>query len=273
MKPILVVGTGIAGSIVARLLHKRGHDIITIDDADPMSASAASSNLFIAGWLNKFPKDVRQRGLEVINELFAEHIERPFSGGIASAVAVRHIPQRHLLVRPDLQERCDFRDKDSCGNERAYSHIIWCCGYRAFDFLPHIIKSQAQIVVGHACFFRGQLGPRQSRLAIISPYKHEKLYQFDEDIIYYADSVTLRLDSYEKRKDEIKQRTLTRARKHVGYDAELLEWRTGYRPVLTPHPYGLLHRVNERNFVLTGGGKNGIVAYAYQASMLLEQLS
>jgi glycine/D-amino acid oxidase-like deaminating enzyme len=273
-----VVGAGLAGSITATVLRSNGFDVRVIDDGDRRSASQASSNLFVASWLKKFSSGEAANGIKILEELYGPHIDQPFSGGIAAAGKVRHIAQRHILVKPDVQgavlqvtpDGVDVAVNHMVETQTFHGPTVLCVGYRSAE-LCGTQGPAVWVKVGHCYLFRGELQEGKSRLAIVSPYTHEKLYQFAPGLIYYADSVAVKLDVYRKRQQELAERTRARARKHVG-DLEIVEHRIGYRPFVDGHDFGYAELVRPRVWAVNGGGKNGMVAYANAASKVLTQL-
>ena len=270
--PINVVGSGLAGSIAARVLRSRGHEVRVIDGFDKHSASRASSNLFIDHWLKKFKDKGATKGVQVLNELYGDWIEQPFANGLSYAMKVKHIPQRHILERTDIMDTVESVREDGVWCSY-YGHqpgrTIVCTGWRGRELLP--LTPEIHIKVGHAFLFEGQLREEQPRLAIVSPYKHEKLYQYDENRIYYADSVAVKPEQYEKRKEELRERTWKRSQVLIG-KRPILEFRVGYRPIMPEYDFGQMTRHGKNIWSINGGGKNGMVAYAAMADDLEKEI-
>jgi glycine/D-amino acid oxidase-like deaminating enzyme len=281
---INVVGAGIAGSLVARVLRARGHTVRVIDDCDVNSASRASSNLYIGSWLKKFGSPAASNGIRVVEELFAGKIDQPFSRGIADAARVRHIAQRHLLVDPDVVgtatsvHQVDDPFPPNYGGGVKVSVLggrffpgrtVICTGYRGAELVPGL---KVDVKVGHGIHFRGRLPEGKSSLTLASPYTHAKLYQLDEDTIYFADSVAVTRGTYDKRRKELMDRTMARAVKLIGFEPEVKSILVGYRPFVSGHDFGYLAQVKPGVWVLNGGGKNGIVAYADAADRLAKEI-
>lgn len=270
---INVVGAGLAGSLVARVLRARGRDVRVIDDVDVRSASRASSNLYIASWLKKFSSSAASNGIRVVEELFAGKIDQPFSRGIADAMKVRHIAQQHILVEPDVVSTVLRTDclPGVMTTDRFYEGpTVLCCGYRGAELVPGL---EIDVKVGHCFHFKGRLPEGRSSLTLASPYVHAKLYQLDEDTIYFADSVAVTRSAYEKRSRELMDRTLARAVSLMGYEPEVKSILVGYRPFIAGHDFGYLAQVRPGVWVLNGGGKNGIVAYADAADRLAKEIA
>lgn len=261
---ISVIGAGIAGSIVTRLLRKRGHQVRVFDDGDVLAGSRASSNLYVASWLKKFGSSSAALGIEVLESLFPQElIDQPFSRGIADAAKVRHIAQRHLLVEPDEVGTVKgiVVDKDP---------IVLCTGYRTELWPANVPKPE--VLVGHCLHIHGELEPGQSSLTMPLPYKHHKLYQMAPGVIYFANSTALKLSSFEKRKDELKAKLIEQAEAALGRKITVCSYLVGYRPCIPGHEFGELRTLAPGAWSVNGGGKNGMVAYAALAHRLAEEI-
>ncbi len=278
MNKFVVVGSGLAGSITARVLQRAGHSVVIIDDRDPHSASEASSNLYIASWLKRFQSQGARRGIDVLESLGLP-TDRVFDRGIADAMSVNHIAQRDILCTPNalgtvnhVQHNGVAWTEQSTGSEMFEPGIpVLCCGHRGADLAPSL-RGRIDVKVGHAFFLRGELAEGESSLQIVSPYTHGKLYQFAPGVVYYADSVALKLGSFQKRQSELKDRTIARMEKALGRFMPILDYKVGYRPLVKGFDFGVCERTEEGAFVINGGGKNGMVAYANAAARLLEQV-
>lgn len=276
---INVVGSGLAGSLVTRLLRRAGAQVRVIDDRDKFSASEASSNLFIDHWLKKFNSEKAQNGVRVLREFFSGDIDQPFAQGLGYAMKVNHIPQRSVLVKPDILGNALSVDRDGVVYldeelKKVYflpGKTVVCAGYRTPALIPDV---KMDIKVGHAFFFEGNLPEGKSRVALISPFKHEKLYQFNKDVIYYADSVAVKLSTYKKRGEELKQRTYDRVcTNHFSGLPTVLDFKVGYRPITPGYDFGRLDNPVRNVWSITGGGKNGLVAYADLADKLVRKIA
>lgn len=273
MERINVIGAGLAGSIVTHVLRDRGYECRVFDDEDKFSASEASSNLFIRHWLKRFMDRGAGNGVDIIERLFDEVIDEPFAKGLGYAMKVRHIGQRYIIVKPDIVGTVDeitpFHVKiRGCSTEFEGPTVV-CAGWRAKELVEN---PGVTVKVGQCSFFRGNLDQGEAQISMISPYRHQKLYQFAPGVIYYSDSVALQLDQYTKRRDEVVKTSIERARRLVG-DRPMIEMRVGYRPITKGHDFGRLIRHNERLWSVNGGGKNGIAAYAYLADRLAVVIS
>jgi hypothetical protein len=240
-----------------------------------MSASLASSNLFISSWLKKFASPAVSNGIRVVEELFEGKIDQPFERGIADAMKVRHIAQKYLLQKPDIRlpvSRLHHNGQVGVVVEESLlpGPTVLCTGYRAASLVPSL---KIDVKVGHCYLFRGRLPAGASTLNLASPYTHQKLYQYDEDLIYFADSVAVSLETYQRRAEELKERTLNRAQRLLPEgEHPIVIHRVGYRPFIKGFDFGFLKQVMRDVWVVNSGGKNGIIAYAHLADQLAREL-
>jgi len=276
-----VVGSGIAGSLVARMLRKYGHDVTVFDREDDYSASQASSNLVLRNWLTKFNPRAVKAGLEVLDDLGLKY-ERPFSFGIASAANVVRYPNEQILVEykygvvTELSgDGLYYWDRDG---SRCFSggRTILCCGHLAAELLPSL-EEKLSVKVGHCVFYHGKLPGGKGTLKVHSPYKHAKLFQYAPNLIYFADSLAVSgktfLDKSDHYRALLKQRG-EEALEDAGVTEKLEIARIliGIRPFIEGHPFGLVYKRTNNIWAVNGGGKSGIVAYAYQAARLMGAL-
>jgi glycine/D-amino acid oxidase-like deaminating enzyme len=266
-----IIGGGLAGSITAKYLVSKGHTVRVFDTRDEHSASLASSNLFIRSWLKNLThrKNV-EIGLGILEDLYADAIEYPFAKGIGNAMQVGHIPQRDILWEDVIEDPVNIRNiKPGAvwtmqGKKYEADYNVWCIGWAANKLDPTL---DMDIKVGHCVFLDGEIPEGESTIRIVSPYRHEKYYQYDDGTVYYADSVALKHSSYEKRKEEVLEQTRERAQKISGGMTEK-QIRVGYRPITKWANFGVCYEYTGGNWIITGGGKNGMVAYAVAAEKL-----
>lgn len=269
---INVVGNGLAGSIVTRFLRDAGYSVRVIADDGPNAASFASSNLYIEHWVKKFAGS--RAGLEQVAEKWGEVSDEPFQRGLGYAAKVKHIGWEKILCEADVPGLVTSVDWGS-GTVRMENGDVFegeacvlCLGWRNAELTPrgHL---QPEVKAGHCLLFEGRLPEGEGTISMLAPYRHQKWYQLDEKTIYYADSTALKRERYEREKEELIALSKERAEKLNKGRFPLREVRTGYRPVMKGHDFGIIYKVAKRCWVVNGGGKNGIVAYAACADRLL----
>jgi len=275
MKTINIVGAGLAGGLMACVAKERGHQVRVFDDKDKFSATRASSNLFIRHWLKRFMTKGASEGCDILERLFGGTIDEPFSKALGYAAKVRHIGQRYVcpetMVSVAGKVDCvmdDYLTIEGCSTQFEGPTVV-CTGYRAQELVGDQVL--VDVKVGQCTFWQGNLDQDASQISMISPHRHQKLYQWAPGVIYYSDSVALKLAAYTKRRDEVVATSLARARKLVG-DRTLLEMRVGYRPITPGHDFGRHDRIGEGVWSINGGGKNGLACYAVMAEKVAQEI-
>lgn len=275
---INIVGNGLAGSITARFLEDAGYEVRIIADDDPFAASTASSNLYIEHWVKKFTGS--SEGLKLIQEKWGDRSNNPFATGLGYAAKVKHVNWEDILRAPDIEAQVTSVQYD---NGRLWAKFegkpnkiylggeatILCLGYRNAELVPH---HEVDVKAGHCLLFDGVLPEGEASISMVSPYRHQKWYQLNEDTIYYADSTALKLSRYTREREELIEVSKQRAEKLNRGRFKLIDVRTGYRPIMPGHDFGALIPLGDRTWMMNGGGKNGMVAYAACAQKLVKEL-
>lgn len=269
---INIIGAGIAGSIMAKMLLVEGFQIRIFDDHDDKAGSRASSNIYIAHWINKFTEKGKL-GLEQTEFLFGHIADNPFSDGLSYAANVKHVSNQELLEPPTFDKEVLEVKEEGVVDSNFDLHkgpTVICTGYRGAQLAPEF---KVDILVGHAFYLRGVLPKELARLTLASPYVHQKCYQLRPNVIYFADSVALKPEAFEARKKEVYDRSIERMKKAGIGDFPISSYRIGYRPIMKDHTFCCAERIpGKKAWFLNGGGRHGLVAYAYGAKKILEEI-
>lgn len=95
----IIVGAGIFGSVLARVLRDAGEECVVVDDGDPLSASKCSGCLLKPSWLpnamrHSIPKLDKLYGVESI-KLRTQVMNKTFD--------LNHVPPSRVLIEPDVR--------------------------------------------------------------------------------------------------------------------------------------------------------------------------
>jgi hypothetical protein len=252
MGTVAVIGAGLAGQIVARTLASHGRQPIVYDPGCTYSGTAASSNLFANSWVKKWAKDGRA-GIEHLHNLFPNTVGMPFMG-----VDVRRVSMEPIGVVPRrVEDVVDAGNAVVLDDNSFHDYAVLCVGWRS-----SLVDS---VKVGHALRFVGEC--HKPIIETYAPFKQVKIFQESEGVVYFGDSTAVNRENYNKRQDELLERSMKLAAKY-GLTGEP-EITVGYRPVVNAHPYGVMKK-DGRVFHINGGGKNGLVAYAARALEMIQ---
>lgn len=258
-EPLVIVGGGLAGSMVAHYAQLHGWEPIVIDNGNNWAASRASSNLTMPSWLNSLG-EVGQEGFKALQEDWPIR-EILFNSG---KIAAYHLAMDDVLWRMSINKtivKVSNGSVQTSEGEQIEGTIVVAAGIWCSELLNIELKA----LTGHTLLFRGQWP--DPILELWAPYRHLKVFQWLEDIIMFGDSTAILHKNYDADKYEIA--SLARARR-LGLMGSHHTLR-GIRPVAPKQPV-LCEKLASHLWVLTGGGKMGMTVYAAAAKRLVEEL-
>ena len=106
------------------------------------------------------------------------------------------------------------------------------------------------------------------------PHKHFKVFQFDNNSIWFGDSVAIKHENYMKKQEAYINKSLERAQEYFGL-TNPKDIVFGMRPYVgksANNPQmGHLDRLSTRVWVMTGGWKMGLMIYPYLAEKFMQE--
>lgn len=267
MPTINIVGAGLAGSISARLLERKGFKIRLFDNLETYGASRNSENLFSMGWKNKLGEEMTRGGISILKREYNMQ-------SMAFKTKVRfdnvfHIHPRDILMPPEIKEKVIAVSElgVKTQNMEFDGPVILAAG----AWCNELLKGAPMVdsLTGHALLFKGTWeGP--PIMEIHAPYRHLKIFQWAPNKIWFGDSTCILDKNYKAKQPIYLERTLSLAKKYGFSDSP--EFVFGKRPWVKGQR-GHLSKVSENVWLLTGGWKCGLVIYAYLANKLAEEIS
>lgn len=265
---ILIVGSGLFGSVARDLLTARGIPCKVIDDGRPMSGSYPAGCLTKPSWLDALGK-AREPALGLLDQLYGIQ-KLPLRLGPARLDSIMHVPPAAILRAPDVRARvtgilpeAGVVHLDS-GETLVGHSILVAAGVWCRELLPlHFGSARLEGLQGVSLRFRETLP--EARLKLWAPFKQSVAFNIEPGVAWFGDGTSLRPESWTPEHDE-------RAQTHaadLGLDpSNLIEVRHGLRPYVRGHT-GWFQRAGRRCWVSTGGAKNGVVLAAAQALQFL----
>lgn len=262
MYDLVIVGAGLAGSMVAKYATDKGYDCVVLDDGNDLAASRASSNLSMFSWIKKLG-DVGEQGVSNLQKDWPIQTIQ-FNGGKSPAL---HLPSEDVLwknvVFAKVSQIHDGWVKTT-EEKSYYGTVVVAAGVWSQKLLE---VEGLQAVAGHTLFFEGQWS--EPILKLWAPYKHLKIFQYNSDLVLFGDSTAVLQQNY---LEDHKLASLMRA-KELGLAPpyKLRGVYSGLRPVMKDKNV-VCERRGEKLWLLTGGGKMGMTMYAATAKQLVERL-
>lgn len=264
-----IIGAGLAGSMVAKELGKNGMPFRVFDCNEKYAASKFSENLFSPTWLKGVP--YIDSSVSYLKKNYPIETRELTTG--TSLQNVYHIPVDKILVTNTINKKVTkiVNGGCYCGSEYYVGINIICAGY----FTKELIQvKNLDSLTGHGLIFE----PTETNLMVkqtmrhYRPYTHEKVLLLSDGRIWYGDSTTILHKNYIKQKEKYINETLLRAKK-IGLSGKCLI-KYGARPFINDKTKknGYYKKINDSNYVVTGGWKDGLVIYPYLVSKLLKDL-
>src|SRR5688572_4687499 len=199
-----IIGAGLAGSILKRVLDQNKIENRIYDCEKPWRASIISENLFSLSWSKTLGEKVLHNGiktLESIVDINSIHFKTK-----AGYNDVLHVHPNNILV-PYAKEHVDIHCFGS-------GVTVDCRGFWAKG-----IRGDMVGLTGQGLFIKGKLD-QEPIMNFVSPYVHQKLFQWDKKRIWYGDSTCIPYDKYVKDKSLYIGRCAARAQAlmHVAMD-------------------------------------------------------
>jgi hypothetical protein len=255
--------------MVAKEFDNRNIPYQIFDSNEQFASSRISENLFSPTWLKGI--SYLEASMNWLTENYS--IQNKQFKTNKSIQNVYHIPIDKILVsnyhKKKVTKICD--NGLYCDNEFYAGINIICAGF----FAKKLIRIDAlNSLTGHGLLFE----PNENNTNLnevmrhYRPFTHEKIIKWYDGRIWYGDSTTILHATYIKNQRKYIDETLKRA-KAIGLKGKYNIY-FGARPFMNNESkkYGLYKKINDNNYVLTGGWKDGLVIYPYLVSKLIKDL-
>lgn len=252
---VRIIGAGLAGSILKRLLDQNKIRSEIYDAMMPWRASIISENLFSMTWSKTLGPAVLNNGIKTLERLV--DIKSINFKTLAGYNSTLYVPVDDILVQ--------FKNKGVLPEDFKGSDVVVDCrGYWAQ------IHDQNKMIglTGQGLFIDGKI-PIEPTMNFVAPYTHQKAFQVDKKRHWYGDSTCVDLNKYVPRQSEYEGRCEDRARKLLGSLGRYYIVH-GIRPFVKGYK-GYL-KFDGNRIVNTGGWKCGLVIYSDHAQRILKYI-
>lgn len=267
-REVIIVGSGLFGSIAAALARQRGHSVTVVSNNEPMAASKASGCVLAPSWLSSLDKQQIATGMETLRALYTVHdVEFQSSLGVVFK-AQRVDPDKILLPADITDEVVEVRNgyvalrgrKDPLRGQVLVAAGVW--GGSLVQMPP------IQGRYGASVRFRAHLP--HPKIHVYMPYRQAIAYQLNKNEVWVGDGTALIRKTWEAERSERIQKTVDRGVALIG---SLVKGKVteGIRPFVEGHKNGYFDRPYPRTWVSNGGGKTGTVLAAYQAARFVKE--
>lgn len=275
MKKVIIIGSGLFGSIAAALARSRGHDVTVISDRRAFAASPASGCVLAPSWLGSLSKDQVATGMAVLQQLYPVH-DLVLHGPLGTSFKAKRVDPDLVLRPPDIADTVlsvDARGVVSASGPSLKGDVVLIAtGAWAGDLAP---TPPIRKLYGASVRFKAHL-PHPT-IRVYAPYRQSVAYQLNKREVWFGDGTALIERTWEKESKDRVARTVARGEDQIGGDVGVAkpvfkrQVFIGARPYVEGHKAGYFRKVSPRVWVSTGGAKNGTVLAAVQAAQFIEE--
>lgn len=275
---VVVVGSGLFGSIAATLARAEGHRVSVVSDERPFSASKASGCVLAPTWLNSMDKYTVAEAMEVLNSLYTVIPVEFFSNVFAKTFKASRIDPKQILVKPDVRGTVTavgdgfVNVQDISGADRKLrGKVLLATGVWTPDLAPGMPKMKG--LWGAAARISAQL--EEPRIHVYAPYRQAVAFNIDKKTVWMGDGTALIEKTWFSEVEERLKATANRAAELFGLpteDSGQYRMTIGVRPYVEGHKAGYFDQAGKNVWISTGGAKNGTALAAWQALRFVRQL-
>lgn len=264
-----IVGAGLAGSILKRVLDQNKIKNRIFDMEKPWRASIISENIFSLSWMGTLGNTVFKNGLKTLESV--TNIGNIKFKTKAGHNTVLHVHPDNILVKDYLKGFCLTSTNCVEMDGKKYPGLVVDCrGY----WTP--IEDEEMLgLAGQGLFIKGKLSG-DPIMNFVAPYVHQKLFQWDDKRVWYGDSTCIEFGKYFPKKKFYTNRCMERADALLNQEYGWPSSRAIYKPVygVRPTVKGKKgHLVFKDGFIInTGGWKCGLIIYSDHAQKILKHI-
>lgn len=285
MHDTIVIGGGLFGQVIAAGLRDIGHEVIVLDNREPLAGSGPAACLMKPSWFAGLGKSVHVPSLELLDRLYGVR-DLPFdvavgkTGKIAETT-VHWCDPKKILARPTVREtvaavmpgRVTLAPSQGEGAMILEArNIIVAAGIWTQRLMPEYRQAGQR---GMATLFPRE-HPERGHIQLWAPYR--QLVGFNRgDGLWIGDGTSIKMENWTPaREEEVSARELSFARKAFGDPLGVGNAHSrlhGIRPYYKGRGPCLLEELRPGLWVASGGAKNGTIAAGWCAHKLREALA
>lgn len=253
MKPINIIGAGMAGSLMAKLLRKNKIRYRIFDANKPGAASKISENLVGLKWYKDEAKDLKESML-ILRELVPTRL---INGKFLHVLTGDLLEHEYFPAKIILKPEGAVDEQTGIGYE---GFNLVCAGVWTTD----ITDLEVQAIAGHGLIMPGQTS--EEKILSYRPFKFNKFFNRSLSEIQYSNSLETKAGTYMKFKDKFRAEIYENATKFTNLDWSGATYQYGYRPKTFTHNNLMI----ENGIIITGGRAQGLFRYPLQCNSALE---
>lgn len=276
---VIIVGSGLFGSMTAKYLRKKGMDVLIIDNREPMAASKCSFGIWKDGWVNPSIKDKVILGQPTLNEFVGGIKEIEYDNLDKKTVEKLYAVDCSLILNEKVLSGKVISIKNrhvvfkKMGNFEesiiAKKAVIVCAGVwtpfllKDYKNVPAIDNQWGLVIEG-----TGEL--KRSKIMTWAPYKQSVFLKQKNDRFLFGDGATVKNPKEnDKRLSVVGDRVLVHMSDISKFTTDnIVQLKEGFRPYLRNTEGSIVNQHDKNLFSATGGAKNSTILSGYVAQTL-----
>lgn len=278
---IIVVGSGLFGSVAAALARAHGHNVTVVNEERAYAASPASGCVLAPSWLSSLEKPAVADAMTVLHSLYPVH-DITFRTNLMKDFRAQRVSLGDVLHEPDLEARVlsvgdgwvEYAEPFSAGTNRKGKLRADAVLVATGIWSQELVKDMPAVrgLYGCSLVMNGQLA--DPRIQVYAPYKQSVGFNLDRKRVWFGDGTALIAKTWIKEEADRVAKTMQRGHAMLGKPSVFKPKVTiGARPYVEGHKAGYFQQVSPKVWVSTGGAKNGTVLAAWQALQFVKGLS
>ncbi len=273
MLDAVVIGSGLFGQIITKVLREQGRSVTMLDARRPKAGSGPAACLMKPSWFSSMGKAVYEPSLRLLDELYGVRDVVFQTRPKLASTTVHWIPPVEILhPSPIVANVVGVAERRVLTDRGVYDArlIVVAAGIWTEELLPQYKQVGQQ---GVAFLWPGALGP--SFIQLWAPYR--QMVGFERgDGYWFSDGTAIKQENWTEAREEMSWSRATHATNRVGLGDRVkgnVKTLIGVRPYAKGHKPCLLEEVRPGLWVASGGAKNGTLAAGYCAHVIRERTS
>lgn len=279
MRDVIVIGAGVIGATVSKVLASRGMDVLTLDDRRPFSGTGPSGGHLRSSWFGEMPETLWRPSLQTLDQAW---------GLLSESFRVGPVKETVYRVDTDVVLAAPFTRAKALGVSLLNNYPL--VEYRVFAGAPKEVVCERcrwllvatgtwanELVKGvdttakQGVSFRVKQVLQENVIIPWAPYKQVVAHQQTGSTVWVGDGTAILTKNWTDAKTaQVRERCLRVAE----LTGDVLEERQGWRPYSSHEPMlpCLLRQLGPRAWVATGAGKRGTIAAGWVANTLVSSI-
>lgn len=284
-RDVVIIGSGLFGSIICKALTRRGADAVMIDSSEPRAGSGPAACLMKPGWFGGLGRETYKPSLDLLGELYGVE-ELQFSCGLGRIkMPVLWCNPRHILntetaplirgrvTRVDLTVGWSVEYIDALGTQVVESQrVIVAAGIWTNKVLENFHPSQSMVPGLHpregVAFTYSPWSIQEPFIRPWAPYKQIVAFNRAPREVWVSDGTAVK---------EFTPAREIACRERCAREVELERVKSkslfGIRPYTPNAKPCFLEDRGDGLWVVTGGAKNGTIAAGWAAHRIREEIA